>query len=232
MNGPIKTGFSILDDVLGGGVREGLVILRCEGVPCAWVAERIVENLHRSAESDYDVTTAREDAEQARVDAHMTGRVAVAIRCGYEVTQETRVADLILGVKSVDGGYEVRVVKHRNGLRIGEGVSLAVSEGVLVELCALAAPSPENANLPPGGATMKEALGHIVECAKDSEFLRWETAMRDVADRLDDLGQPNRATQINRWTDRTAEVLHAKAAAYAHAAEMLRAAIAAMKEEP
>lgn len=231
MNGRIKTGFPILDDALGGGVREGLLLLRCEGVPCAWVAERIAENLHRNAESDYDVTTAREDAEQARIDAHMTGRVAVAIRCGSEARHETYCADLILEIKPADGGYEVRVVKHRNG-RIGGGVAMASSEGVLVELCALAAPSPENANLPPGGATMKDALGHIVELTKASELLRWETAMRDVADDMTRRDQACQRLKAVARLDRDAEALHAKATTYAHAAEMLRAAIAAMKETP
>lgn len=36
----IKTGFPILDDVLGGGVREGLVILRCEGKAVWWTNDQ------------------------------------------------------------------------------------------------------------------------------------------------------------------------------------------------
>ena len=224
MNGRIKTGFPILDDVLGGGVREGLLLLRCEGVPCAWVAERIVENLHRNAPGDDGVTTAREDAEQAMIVAHMTGRVAVAIRCGYEVTQETRYADLILTVKAVDGGYEVRVVKHRNG-RIGGGVAMASSEGVLVELCALAAPSPENANLPPGGATMKDALGHIVELTKASEFLRWETAMRDVVTDIRAKATDYRTRADREGDGMVAMEFHIRAEECERIAEMLNHAI-------
>jgi len=177
------------------------------------VAERIVENLHRNAPGDDDVTTARGDAEQARIDAHMTGRVAVAIRCGYEVTQETRVADLILTVKSVDGGYDVRVTKHRNGLRIGEGVSLAVAEGDLHEVCALPAPV----------AMTTVSLG-------ETESERWETAMRDVAD---DLTRRDQAClRLKAANGDETGRLAGKASAYAHAAEMLRAAIASMKETP
>lgn len=214
MNGRIKTGFPILDDILGGGVREGLVILRCEGVPCAWVAECIVEHLHRNAQGDYDVTTAREDSEQARIDAHMTGRVAVAIRCGYEVTQETRIADLILEIKSVDGGYEVRVAKHRNG-RIG-GVAMASDNGDLYEVCALPAPIVARAPFPPSLVSM--------------ESDRWETAMRGVAD---DLTRRDQACQRLIAANGIGEDrLTGKASAYAHAAEMIRAAIASMKETP
>lgn len=204
----IKTGFPILDDVLAGGVREGLVILRCEGVPCAWVAERIVENLHRNAESDYDVTTVGDDAQQAGLSARMNGRIAALIRCGYEVRHEAHSADLILEIKAVDGGYEVRVAKHRHG-RIGGGVVLASDNGVLADVWAIPAPI----------AMPAVSLG-------GTEAERWETAMRDVADYL------GRLSSVRSGNRDAADILRGKSAAYAHAAEMLRAAIKDMKETP
>lgn len=78
--------------------------------------------------------------------------------------------------------------------------------------------------------TTKEALGLIVELTKEREFLRWQSEMRDVADDLTRRDQACQRLKANARRDRDAEVLHAKASAYAHAAEMLRAAIAGMKE--
>ena len=79
-------------------------------------------------------------------------------------------------------------------------------------------------------ATTKEAMALIGELHAAKESLRWETAMRDVADDLTRRDQACQRLKANARRDRDAEVLHARASAYAHTAEMLRSAIAAMKE--
>lgn len=81
-------------------------------------------------------------------------------------------------------------------------------------------------------ATMKEAMVLIGELHAAKESLRWETAMRDVADDLTRRDQVCQRLKAEARRDRDAEVLHAKATTYAHAAEMLRAAIKDMKETP
>lgn len=79
-------------------------------------------------------------------------------------------------------------------------------------------------------ATMKEAMALVGELHAAKESVRWETEMRDVADDLTRRDQACQRLKIGARLDRDAEVLHAKSAIYAHAAEMLRAAIARMKE--
>jgi hypothetical protein len=81
-------------------------------------------------------------------------------------------------------------------------------------------------------ATTKEAMALIGELHAAKESLRWETAMRDVVDDLTRRDQACQRLKANARRDRDAEVLHAKATTYAHASEMLRAAIASMKETP
>ncbi len=81
--------------------------------------------------------------------------------------------------------------------------------------------------------TTKEAMVLIGELHAAKESLRWETAMRDVAANLDEqmhslqcvsstmpIDDPSKATVVS------------VSLTYAHAAETLRAAIAAMKETP
>jgi hypothetical protein len=78
--------------------------------------------------------------------------------------------------------------------------------------------------------TTKEAMVLIGELHAAKESLRWETAMRDVAD---DLTRRDQACQrLIAENGFRKDRIAGKASAYANAAEMLRAAIAAMKETP
>ena len=79
-------------------------------------------------------------------------------------------------------------------------------------------------------ATTKEAMALIGELHAAKESLRWETAMRDVAD---DLTRRDQACQrLIAENGFRKDRIAGKASAYANAAEMLHAAIAAMKETP